>query len=212
MKFISYYTKNTPYEKVMKTQLLPSLKAFNLTYDIEAIEDLGNWANNTNYKSTFILKMLNKHKCPVIFLDADATILKFPKLFYQIPKQYDLCAHYLDWYFRWKNQKGNLRRDFLSGTLWLNYNVKIINLVKEFIKEIKKSPNQWEQKTMQQVIKKHKDLKIYPLPYSYITFPNQNGAHPAHMLKESEVIIYHSQASRKFKHRDKWRKKWIIED
>ena len=33
--YISYATKNTPYKKEMETYLLPSLKKFNLDYDIE---------------------------------------------------------------------------------------------------------------------------------------------------------------------------------
>ena len=103
--FISYATLNTPYIQVIESQLIPSPRSFKLPHYIEYITDKGNWNKNTNYKSTFILKMLNKHKCPVIFLDADATILKFPSLFYEIPNDYDLCAHYLDWHKMWRKTR-----------------------------------------------------------------------------------------------------------
>ena len=82
MKIISYYTKNTPYEEVANTHLIPSLKKWNLSYEVEAINDLGDWQKNTGYKSQFVLKMLNKHKNNVCFLDCDATIEQYPtKLF-----------------------------------------------------------------------------------------------------------------------------------
>ena len=63
--YISYYTVNTPYEKEVRKYLLPSLKKFNLPYDVQGVKDLGSWHNNTGFKSTYILQMLQKHKCPV---------------------------------------------------------------------------------------------------------------------------------------------------
>ena len=189
----------------METCLKPSLEKWGLPYDISYIEDQGDWSKNTNYKSTFILEMLNKHKCSVIFVDADAEILQYPKLFQEIPDEYDLGGHYLNWRKMWKNQEGNSRRDFLSGTLYIPYKEKTINLVQAFIKQIKKNPNLWEQKNMQKVIESHKDIKIYNLPYSYITFPLHNGQVPTHMVKEDDIVIWHTQASRKFKNRSNWR-------
>lgn len=197
--FISYYTKKTPYEEVMNTHLMPTLKNFNLDYDIEGIEDLGNWANNTGYKSRFIVKMLEKHKCPVVFLDADATIEKFPKFLLNISSEYDICFHYLDWNLQWRGHIGD-KKEFLSGTMWFNYNPKVVNLVKEFIKEIEQNIATWEQKTMQRVVESHNDLKILQLPKEYIVIPRQNGKIPPHIKKE-DIIILHHQASRKYKNK-----------
>lgn len=201
--YIGYATLNTPYTEVMNTQLLPSLNKFKLPKYIKYIEDKGNWNRNTNYKSKFILEALEENRCDVVFLDADATILKFPKLFYEIPRDYDMGAHYLDWFKMWRKVEGNPKREFLSGTLYIKYNKKMINLIKEFITEIDKNPKEWEQRTMQKVLEKHNDIKTYNLPYSYITFPLQDGNTPIHMVKEEDVVIYHSQASRKFKKRSK---------
>ncbi len=100
---ISYFTKNTPYEEVMKTHLLASLKKYKLNYDIEGIDDLGSWQKNTHYKAEFIKKMLLKHKCPVIFLDADATIEQYPKLFNGL-MDYDISYHSLDWCYDKKTE------------------------------------------------------------------------------------------------------------
>ena len=76
MIIVSYYTKNTPYEDVMKQHLLASLKKWNLKYDVEAIGDFGNWQQNTHYKAKFIKRKLLQHKKPVVLIDEDAKIKK----------------------------------------------------------------------------------------------------------------------------------------
>lgn len=200
--FVSYYTEGD-YEAVAERYLLPSLKKWKLLYEVQKIGDIGNWQLNTSYKSKFILEMLNKHKCPIVFLDADAEILKFPELFYKISDKYDIGAHFLDWYWRWRKEKGNPKREFLSGTLYVPYKQKAIDLIKQFEKEVKEHPNIWEQKAMQRVIERRKDLLIYDIPYSYITFPSQNEALPVHMIEESEIHILHHQVSRKYKNKRK---------
>lgn len=203
--FIGYYTVNTPYEEEAKKYLISSLKKFNLDYDVQGVPDLGNWQKNTGFKSTFILNKLHKHQRPVVFLDADAEVLKYPTLFYNIPDEYDLGIHWLDWYKMWRKQEGNPRRDLLSGTMYVPCKDTTINLIKEFIKEVKDNPDIWEQKAMQQVVERRKDLKIYELPYSYITFPLQNGDIPKHMVLPKDIVILHHQASRRLKNRHNWK-------
>ena len=203
--YISYYTENTPYEQEINKYLLPSLKKFNLSYDIEAVKDLGSWQKNTGYKSTFILKMLKKHKCPVVFLDADAEILKQPTLFNNISEEYDIGVHYLHWGWIWHQNKEHSRRDLLSGTMYISYSPKTLHLVKLFIDTVKKNPNIWEQKAMQQVVENKKDIKIFKLPYSYITFPMADNTLPLHAVKKEDIVILHHQASRRLKNRLNWK-------
>ena len=50
MIFISYGTKNTPYEGVIKDYLIKSLDKLNLSYHVEYPEDFGNWQRNTHYR------------------------------------------------------------------------------------------------------------------------------------------------------------------
>ncbi len=197
MIFISYYTKNTPYEKVANTYLLPSLKKWNLSYDIEGIPDFGNWQKNTHYKAKFCRKMLLKHKQPVIFLDADATIEQYPKLFEEL-ENYDISFHELDWYKFWRNEIGKDKREVLSGTLYLNYTENTLKFIDDWISENNKSTN-WEQRNMQKILEgewKNK-LKIYPLPIEYIAIIKYNGEIPNYI--KNPVIIHH-QVSRQYKY------------
>jgi len=200
--YISYYTKNTPYEEVIKSHLLPSLKRWNLNYDIEAIKDLGTWQKNTHYKATFIKKMLLKHKQSIVFLDADATIENYPALFTILESYYpeiDISLHYLDWYLFWRKQSGQKKKEALSGTLYLNYNKKVLQFLDEWIAENKKNTS-WEQKNMQWVLRNwKKELKIYNLPPEYCCIVLPDGQIPNYYIKEKPVILHH-QVSRKYKH------------
>lgn len=208
MIFVSYYTKNTVYEGVMNEYLLPSLKRWKLKYNIEIINDLGNWQKNTHYKAEFCKKMLLKHKQSIIFLDADATIEEYPYLFNNIDYHrnssacfipgYDIALHYLDWYFFWRKIEGQKKREALSGTLYLNYNKKVLQFLDEWIEENKKNTS-WEQKNMQWVLRNwKKKLTIYSLSPEYCCIILPDGEIPYYYLKEKPVILHH-QVSRKYK-------------
>ena len=129
MKYISFYTPGF-YEEVMNTRLLPTLIKFNLPYDIVKVEDKKNWVDNTSQKSIVIKDALIKHKEDILFLDADATIEQPPVLFDTIPPEYDIAVFYLDWCRFWHNCKGKVFH-LLSGTLFMRYNDKILNLTEK---------------------------------------------------------------------------------
>ena len=197
MKFISYYTPGD-YENVMNTHLRPSLEWWNLNHYIEETEDLKNWNLNTAYKPTFILNALNKYKEDIVFLDADATIESYPQLLFDLPKETDLGAHWFDWFLHWRNQTGGNNFHLLSGTLFIKYNEKMLNLVKEWISKCQEQSNVWEQKILQQIVEKRNDLNIYKLPANYCAVIDRKGKVPNYI---KEPVIIHWQKSREFKNR-----------
>ena len=200
MIYISYATKNTPYIKVLEKYLHPSLHKWNLHHDIQYIDDRGSWTANTHYKATFIKKMLLKHKQAVCFLDSDASIEDYPTLLMvgDIYCKYDIGLHYLDWYKFWRKIDGQKKREVLSGTLYLNYNEKVLQFLDEWIKENKKNTS-WEQKNMQWVLRSWKQkLRMYPLPPEYCCIVLPNEKIPYYYLTEKPVILHH-QVSRKYK-------------
>lgn len=179
--------------KVVEELLIPSLTKWNLRYDIDYIEDRGSWVKNIYYKPEFINKMLHKHKEPIVSLDADATIEKFPELFSRLSDDIDLAAHYLDWH-SWYG-KGD-KKELLGGTLYFNYNEKVLNMVNDWM-ITQKNTEQWAQAVLAKTLEVHKDIKIYELPLSYCyikTLPQ--GEEP---LVKLDPIILHHQVSREFK-------------
>lgn len=203
MKFISYYTEGV-YETVMKNYLLPTLKDWNLDYDIKAIKDLGNWGANSHYKAKLIKEMLLKHKQPLVFTDADSTIEQPPILFNKLriySSYIDIALHFLDWWKFWKKIEGQERREALSGTLYLNYNEAIFQFLDEWIKENNKNPSTVEQKNMQNVLEKQKNkLQIEELPSEYCCILLKDGTIPRHYIVDKPVIVHH-QVSRQFRRR-----------
>lgn len=198
MIFISYYTLGN-YEKVINQYLIPSLKKWKLFYDIESVEDMGNWQKNTHYKAQFIKKMLLKHKQSVVFLDADATVEQNPILFTQLT-DYDIAYHELDWYLMWRKQSGNPKREVLSGTLYLNYNEKILKFLDKWIEENNNNIC-WEQKNMQKILEKwNNKLKIYNLPPKYCCIILTQDRIPDYYIKDKPVILHH-QVSRRYKNK-----------
>jgi len=174
--FISYYTENTGYAEEVK-RLIASLRRFNLEYDIEAIGNLGGWQKNTQYKASFIKKMLLKHKRSVVFIDADARILRYPSLFRNFKA--DIGAHYRE------------KRELLSGTLYVGYNEKTLALVDKWIELNKANPAIWEQKNLQGALRDFGG-SIGDLPAQYCKIYDI-------MRTVKEPVIEHYQASRRLK-------------
>ena len=194
MIYVSFVSKNTPYEQVANELLIPTLKKFNLPYDIDYMEHRGSWINNVQHKPIFLKNMLLKHKCPIVSLDADATIEKNPVLFETLT-DYDMAFHYLDW--RMWYRKNYDKKELLGGTMYLNYNDKVLKFLDRWI--IKQSEKiEYAQKVLQPLILNNTDLKIYELPLTYCfincaRFPK---------IKKEAVIIHH-QKSRQYRKRMK---------
>jgi hypothetical protein len=176
---------------------MPTVVNLGLKSDIRGVGNLGSWSANTSFKATFILQMLEKHQEDIIFVDADAEILEYPKLFEEIPEEYNFGAHILDrnsWYQR---DYGKDRYELLSGTLFIRNNERSKEIIKLWVEECGKYPNKWEQKIFKEVLEKNKE-KIYQLPleYCYIkTLPD--GSEPN--IKCDRPVIVHNQVSRKLK-------------
>jgi len=188
---ISYYTEN--YEQIAQNYLLKSLKNFSIPYHILKTHDRYTWKKNTDYKPFFISECLQKFKEDLVLIDTDATINNYPILFDNIPYQYDLGIHYLNWELHYGRPSDKNRKEMLSGTIYLRNNSKIRQLVQKWIENTKKySP---EQKALAYAIKKMPNLQIYELPreYCYI-YTTPNGHAPA--IELEHPIITHYQASR----------------
>jgi len=198
MIYISFATAKTPYVEVLNKFLLPSLEKLNLTHDIVYPEDRGSWTNNTQLKPIIIRDALLKHKQAVIYLDADATIEYYPELFDRL-QDYDIGVHYFDFYKFWRNKEGNAKRDILGGTLYFNYNEKVLAFMEAWIKQTQGNYN--DQQSLNIVVTQWKDkLNIYNLPIEYIAIRKGNFVPP----EIKNPCIIHNQVSRKYRN---WKKK-----
>lgn len=190
--FISFYTEGN-YEKIANEHLLPTLKRWSLPFNVEKVINQCNWYKNSAYKATFILEMLKKHKKDVVFIDCDAKIQEFPVLFYEIPEEIDIACHILDLWMFWHNRTDRAKFDLLSGTMLFSYNQKVLDFTKEYAKRCKQETNPFDQKILQEIVEKDKELKLYNLPASYCVITKEDGTVPEYI---GNPVIQHYQASR----------------
>ena len=80
--FISFYTSEGKYPELAK-KLTRSLNKFDLQSHIVNINrNFKTWEQGTHYKSNFILQSLLKFRKPVVWMDIDTEIWKFPELLF----------------------------------------------------------------------------------------------------------------------------------
>lgn len=176
--FVSAFTKDTPYEQEVET-LRDSLEKFGLSYIIYEIPNQGTWVRNTQEKVKYMFRALEDYKCPIVWVDADAEILKKPEYFKNVNN--DIQFYQIK---EWD--------DYLIGTLFLNYNLRVREFLTTWIYNCDIN-NLSAQKVFKNVIKQAKNLDVGNLPVEYIKiFDNE-------LQKCDDPVIVHNQASRRFK-------------
>ena len=94
--FVSYYTKDTPYE-ALADRLRASLDALGLPHRIEPIATRGSWVANTGLKAGFIEEMWQDSDGPICWIDADAELLRAPYMVYDNPFDFAIVRRH-GWY------------------------------------------------------------------------------------------------------------------
>jgi len=154
---IGYYTKNTPYELEAR-KLIVSLEALGYDYDLEAVDSLGSWQANTQFKAQVIETMLLRHGRPILYLDVDAVMVQKPILLDNL--SCDIAAvHFAD------------TTELLSGTVY--FEPSALPVVKRWQEINKAYPEKlpdgrlaWDQRTLRLAIKES-GCRFHELPQEY---------------------------------------------
>ena len=191
----AFYTENTPYQEIIEKYLITSVQPLGIRTIIKPIPNKGNWYRNVAEKPKIILDMLMElppEQC-LVFVDADAQVLKYPELFDTIGQEYDLACHHLSWNAHYGHVHNPDIRECLSGTLFFRNRPVVHDLCREWYDKATKS-NEWEQKILGDCLKTS-TAKVYELPYSYITIPTLPDGRN-HPRGSQDAIITHHQYSR----------------
>ncbi|OGN63311.1 MAG: hypothetical protein A3E80_02235 [Chlamydiae bacterium RIFCSPHIGHO2_12_FULL_49_9] len=179
---ISFYTKNTIYEKEIE-DLVASCKALQLELYVEGRADLGSWEYNCCQKPLFILECLEKFKRPLLWVDADAMILKKPPFIFG---DIDLAIYF-------NNFQNKLAR---TGTIYLRPTQETLRFVKLWHetcqgKIIRKEEFPYPDQTVfSELLYANRDLKIGQLPIQYTQVFDKD------LLPFENSCIIHFQSSR----------------
>jgi len=180
MLVVAFYTENTPYEHEID-HLRASCHKLDLKYHFEGYQNRGAWVQNCGIKPEFILEMLTRFQDDLLYVDADAVIMKYPKLLDIFAG--DIAAHIM---------KGGV---LLSGTVFFRNNERVKNLVKEWVKKQQKDYNVWDQKTLHETIVVHGPrfgIEFGELPATYCKIFDKDWGEP---------VIQHNQKSREYRER-----------
>ncbi len=192
----AYYTKDTVYEEHAK-KFTASLQQFNISHDVVAVDNKGDWFTNTQYKPTFLKQMLEKHHPnSIIYVDVDAIFCRYPKYFNQLDENLavNIAVHKLD---HSKYKRCKRPPELLSGTIFLKNNATTKQIVEEWIQECVKNHFLWDQRALKIVLERY---KYHLLPEEYVVIFD-------YMSSVKNPVIKHFQASRQTRNRFRIRRR-----
>lgn len=187
--FVAFYTKDTGYEEEIK-KLIGDFKRFKLEYEIEEIENLGEWQRNVKYKAVLMKKILNKYPDRnLVYLDSDTRIWKVPVLFSNLDA--DIAMHYIDWSKYKESLSSHLQLN--GAVVYLANNAKVRNFLDIWIHRNKMNPDMTDQKILEELLgQRTEEINMYNLPPEYCKIFDL-------MVEVTDPVIEQYQASRKFK-------------
>lgn len=190
---VSFYTKDSLYEEEIRDLIL-SCEALKLEYSINGVVSLGSWEKNCCYKPKFLLEKLLVYKKPLLWIDADAIIIKKP--FIDNFLQYDFG-------FRFKYDEKDKKQGIRSGTIFINYSEESIEFLKKWDQECQKELNNpkrtyevWDQNCLYKLIDQYNyKIKFCELPVSYCRIFDKSEDKE----EDENIYILQFQASRLYK-------------
>jgi hypothetical protein len=194
MKYVTFYTEGF-YEGVYKQYVKPSAEKFNLDLKGYREHNYRDWNLNTRTKAKVVLRALHAFE-EIVWLDADAELVKYPELFDSIPQEYDVAMFYLDWWKHWHNEEGNLKRELVNSVMMLRNRPNVCNLIEQWI-EANITSRVCDQPILEEVLRARDDIKVFELPVQYCAIMNHQDELPDYI--KDPVIVQH-QISRKVKH------------
>jgi len=186
-KAIAYYTDDR-YKK-LSGRLVSSGKDAGVEVFVCCAENRGSWIKNTAMKPEFIYSAMDLYQTDIVYLDTDAVIRSYPKLFDDMVG-FDIAAHKIDMR-RWFHPAVYPEFEYLAGTIYLKNNKKVLNFVNKWVREQKKHPELPDQEIFNDVLS-GSDLRIKDLPPTYCQIYDI-------MVEAGEAVIEHFQASRAVK-------------
>jgi hypothetical protein len=179
MLVLSYYTEGNGYKEESE-RLEASCVKHAVPFEIKSVKDLGSWDKNTHYKALFLARARVFYRGPLVWLDADAEIKQYPVAFDVLQGSADVAVHYRD------------GRELLSGTIWVEDNLIVRDLLSAWVRLNNQHPKRFDQKNLAEAISMLPNLRVHRLPPSYcLIFDLMRHQGPAH--------IEHHQASRRLK-------------
>jgi hypothetical protein len=185
--FIGYYTPG-PYEREA-SQLSATLDRFGFEREIVPVPDLADWSWNCSQKARVVYSAMARHPGrPVVYLDADARVIRSPDLFLSTP-DCDFAAHWLG------------GEELISACMYFAATPAAQRLVWLWMQGCQDRPGVWDQKTLQTVVEQMPELRVMRLPPEYNWICAQDGVNDISqsIYGALDPVIVQRQASRRLR-------------
>lgn len=195
-RVVSYYAGHEQYEQEARS-MVASAQLFGLRCDVEKVDDLGGWNDNTYFKCEFLLNELKNATGPIAWMDADTRVRRYPVAFDAFCMgDYDIGLSY----FNWSEVPGSRKRreELSTGVMLLRPTKAVFDLLEAWqsLNETRASrhPRPLEQRNLQDLLDKRGigGLKPFMLPMSHNQIFDS-------MASLGDPVIEHFPASRKTK-------------
>lgn len=206
MIFTTLYTYHTPYE-ALAWRLGESLRKLRLPFYAEGFRSHGSWLKNVHEIPRHCLRMLEKWKCPIVYLDADATVERDPVLLKGLALPYerggaDFAVHHAPAHAQYRNLGGVSRWELADGTMFFRYSPQVLSLVRRWIEADQRNPDLFEQKVLETSLGSWLSefgLRYKELPVAYCRIFDHALQQEADPNGCAEPVVVHHQASREMR-------------
>ena len=173
---ISFFTIGTPYQQEAK-RLIESCERFNIEHHIVGIAPGENWTATCALKGPFVAECMRKFERPVLWIDVDAEVVRFPSLFENL--ECDVAAY-----------RG---RRLLSGTVYFGNSDAARNVAEDWSNRCVRRSGVWDQLLLDDALRATRRRVVFrQLPQGYCKIFDKPWAE-----EPQTAYIVHYQASRR---------------
>lgn len=193
---VGYYT-NPEYESEAR-EMERTARFFGLEVDLVAEADRGGWDANTRRKAFVVEEALRRHNRPILYLDADSRVRRYPALFYrygtvkkQPPPDMGLC------WIDWPKVPGSARQDreLMNAVMWLSPTERTYAALRYWQDLVlaRADTKEFEQRQLEDALKMVDGLVVREIPMPY------NQIHDLMRGVSDRPVIEQMQASRRLR-------------
>jgi len=146
---ISMFTNDEYVEQAKR--LVGSLDALNLPYEVFPIESNGTWTLNAQKKPIIVREALNKYRRPIVWVDADSEVLRYPEAIDDLIDTNCLMAYTISRCKKPSSQPNKLQRGYRikmnTAFMYFGYSDESLRLIDKWIEinNIESSPTDGDQ-------------------------------------------------------------------
>lgn len=188
---VGYYTEGTPYEAEAR-EMQRTARVFGLETALYGVPNLRDWHANTQQKAEVVERALREHDRPILYLDADARIRRYPALMSGFLKQHDVGLGWIDWA---KLPGRRTDRELLNACMVWKPTPKAFALLSAWkaVMRERQGRGELEQLHLDMALQRVKGLKVREIPMEY------NQIHDLMAAHSDKPVIHQMQASRRLR-------------